>query len=84
MNYSRFSLLVTHELIFGHFGFVTALGAYLNKHNGQKSVFVTKIGFNFYLKNYFKKLKNQLWLGFHIRAYAGEAEQFEVLLGYNW
>lgn len=84
LNYARFSILATHELLFGHFGFVTAVGAYFNKHKSQRSVIATKIGFNFYLKNYFKKIKHQLWLGCHVRAYAGEAEFVEFVLGYNW
>ena len=83
-NYARFSMMATHELLFGHFGFVTSVGAYFNKHRSQGSVILTKVGFNFYLKNYFKRFKHQLWMGCHVRAYAGEAEFVEVVLGYNW
>lgn len=84
LNYARFSISATHEFLFGHWGLVTGLGAYMNKHKYQRSVLLTKVGFNFYLQNYFKKIKHQLWLGCHVRAYAGEAEFVEVLLGYNW
>ena len=83
-NYARFSILATHEFLFGHWGLVTTVGAYFNKHRFQSSVIATKVGFNFYLKNYFKKVKHQLWLGCHIRSYAGEAEFLEFVLGYNW
>lgn len=84
LNYARFSILATHEFLFGHWGFVTAIGAYFNKHHGQRSVLATKIGFNFYFKNYFKKFKHQIWAGCHIRAYSGEAEFVEMVLGYNF
>lgn len=83
-NYGRISILATHEFIFGHWGFVTAIGAYFNKHHGQRSVLATKLGFNFYFKNYFKKFKHQVWAGCHVRAYAGEAEFVEAVLGYNF
>lgn len=84
LNYARFSILATHEFLFGHWGLVTGFGVYMNKHKYQRSVILSKVGFNLYLQNYFKKIKNQLWLGCHVRAYAGEAEFVEVLLGYNW
>lgn len=84
LNYSRFSILATHELLFGNWGFVTSLGVYLNKHTSQRSLLATKIGFNFYFKNYFKHFKHQLWAGCHVRAYGGEAEFVEFVLGYNW
>lgn len=84
LNYARFSISATHEFLFGHWGLVTGIGAYLNKHKYQRSVVLGRIGFNFYLQNYFKTVKNQLWLGCHVRTYAGEAEFVEVLLGYNW
>lgn len=84
LNYARFATLLTHELLFGHWGFVTGIGIYVNKHRYQRSLIVSKVGFNFYLKNYFKKMKHQLWAGCHVRAYAGEAEFVEVILGYNW
>lgn len=83
LNYARFSILATHELLFGHWGLVTGVGVYLNEHKYQRSIIISKVGFNFYLHNYFKNFKNQLWLGCHVRAYAGEAEFVEVLLGYN-
>lgn len=84
LNYARFSVAATHEFLFGHWGLVTGFGVYLNEHKYQRSVLLSKIGFNFYLQNYFKQFKSQLWLGCHVRAYAGEAEFVEVLLGYNW
>jgi len=83
-NYARLSFLVTHELLFGHWGFLTSVGAYLNNHRYRRSPIVTKIGFNFYLHNYFKHIPHQLWVGCHVRAYAGEAELVEFVLGYNW
>ncbi|BDS13831.1 acyloxyacyl hydrolase [Aureispira anguillae] len=84
LNYARLSVLATHELLFGHWGLVTAIGVYVNKHRFQRSVIASKVGFNFYLHNYFKKFKHQLWMGCHIRAYAGEAEFVELVIGYNW
>lgn len=84
LNYTRFSILASHEFLFGHWGLATTFGVYLNQHKYQRSLIVSRVGFNFYLQNYFKNFKNQLWLGCHIRAYAGEAEFVEVLLGYNW
>lgn len=83
-DYARLSILATHEFIFGHWGFLTAAGVYLNDHRYRRSVIVTKIGFNAYLNNYFKRHRHQLWLGVHVRAYAGEAESVELVLGYNW
>jgi hypothetical protein len=83
LNYARFSVSATHEFLFGHWGLVTGLGVYMNKHKYQRSILLTRIGFNFYLQNYFKHFKNQLWLGCHVRAYAGEAEFVGILLGYN-
>lgn len=80
----RFSIFLSHELLFGHFGFYTGGGIYLNKHLSQRSIVTAKIGFNFYLNNYFKKVKNQLWAGLHVRTYFGEAEFVEFVLGYNW
>lgn len=80
----RFSILFSHELLFGNFGFYTGGGVYLNKHLSQRSLIIAKIGFNFYLHNYFKKIKHQLWAGFHVRSYFGEAEFVEFVLGYNW
>lgn len=84
LNYARLATLLTHELLFGHWGLITGVGVYFNKHRYQRSLIVSKVGFNFYLKNYFKKMKHQLWIGCHVRAYAGEAEFVEVVLGYNW
>ncbi|MCP4438064.1 MAG: acyloxyacyl hydrolase [Aureispira sp.] len=80
----RFSVFFSHELLFGNFGFYTGGGVYLNKHLSQRSIITAKIGFNFYLHNYFKRVKHQLWAGFHVRTYFGEAEFIEFVLGYNW
>lgn len=83
-NYSRIAVAITHEFIFGHLGFVTTVGVYLNKHRFQRSIILSKIGFHLYLHNYFKKMKHQLWAGGYVRAYAGEAEFVEFVLGYNF
>ncbi|MCH2044596.1 MAG: acyloxyacyl hydrolase [Saprospiraceae bacterium] len=80
----RFSIMAQHELLFGHIGFVSNFGVYLNEHEGQRSFFYTKIGFHFYAKNYFLKHKHQLWAGVYVRTYGGEAEFIEFALGYNF
>lgn len=83
-NYARLSVAATHELLFGNWGFVFALGVYLNEHRFQRSLLLTRIGFNLYLNNYPKKDRHQWWLGTYVRTYGGEAELVEIALGYRW
>lgn len=84
LNYARLSVVATHELLFGHWGFVTGLGVYLNAHRFQRSLLLGRIGFNLYLKNYLKQDRHQCWLGVYVRTYSGEAELVELALGYRW
>lgn len=83
-DYSRIAVLLTHELLFGHWGFVSGLGVYTNTHRYQRSLLVAKLGFNLYLQNYFKRQQHQVWVGCHVRAYGGEAELVQLVLGYNF
>ena len=81
---SRFIWFVGHEYLFGHVGFVTDLGLYLNNYYNRRSLVATKIGFNFYLKNSLEKTKYMPWIGFSIHSNLTEAEFVELILGYSF
>ena len=81
--FARMSLQCSHELMFGHIALVTTLGVYFNKHAYQRSVLLSKVGIQCYLHSYFKKCRHQVMVGAFIRAYGGEAERFELTLGYH-
>ena len=83
-DFARMSIQVGHELMFGHLAFVTIFGVYLNNHAYRRSIILTKIGMQWYLHSYFKKIRHQIMLGAFIRSYAGEAERFEIVLGYHF
>lgn len=81
---SRYVVHLGHELNFGHIGFLTEGGFYLNNHYGRRSIISTKIGFNFYPKNAFRYFRNQIFMGVYVRSYFGEAEFVEFALGYKF
>lgn len=81
---SRFSWYLGYEWLFGHFGFLTEVGIYLNNHYGRQSIFTTKLGLNFYPKNTFSNSRFMPFFGAYVRAYAGEADFFEMTLGFNF
>ena len=81
---SRFSWYLGHEWLFGHLGFLAEAGIYLNKHYGRQSIFTTKLGFNFYPRNTLFYSKFSPYFGAYVRAYAGEADFFEMTFGFNF
>ncbi len=83
-DFDRYSIWIDHELLFGHIGFYTLGGIYLNKHSEQRSLFATQVGLNFYPRSVFRSLQHQCWIGLHIRAYFGLAEFPMLQLGYRF
>ncbi len=81
---SRYSWYLGYELLFGHLGFLAEAGIYLNDHYGKQSIFTTKLGLNFYPYNTLTRSKISPYFGAYVRAYAGEADFFEMTLGFNF
>lgn len=79
---SRYSWYLGYELLFGHVGFLTEAGIYLNQHYSRQSIFTTKLGFNFYPRNTISHSKFLPFFGAYVRAYAGEADFFETTFGF--
>lgn len=78
---SRFTWHLGHEWLFGHLGFLTEAGLYLNDHYGRLSIFTTKLGLNFYPRNTLDHSSFMPFFGAYVRAYAGEADFFEMTVG---
>jgi hypothetical protein len=83
-DYERYAFWLSHEWIFGHFGFSALGGIYLNKHEGQRSVIPTQVGLNFYPRLPYRHFRHQVWVGLHIRAYFGLAEFVMLQAGYRF
>lgn len=81
---SRYVWFVGHEFLFGHLGFLTEGGLYLNQFEKRKSILASKLGFNFYPFNAFKKHAHLPYLGLYIHSSFGEAEYIEMVLGYQF
>ncbi len=79
---TRYIWFVGHEFMFGHVGFLTEGGFYLNKFEGKTSILSAKIGFNFYLKNTSNHRGFMPYLGVYIHSSFGEAEFIELAAGY--
>jgi hypothetical protein len=78
---SRLTLFLGHEFLFGHFGFLGEGGIYLNRHYNQKSLFSTKLGFQYYPLNALTHPHYTPFVGLSVRAYFGEAEFVELSSG---
>jgi hypothetical protein len=83
-DFNRYALWVGHEWIFGRLGFLAIGGIYLNRHIGQRSIFPTQTGINFYPKLPYRYNKQQFWMGVHIRAYFGLADYVMLQMGYRF
>lgn len=83
-QHNRVALMVQHEFLFGHWAFATQGGIYLGRHAEQRSIFASKVGFVYYLRNTFGTHRHQCWLGAYVRAYFGEAEAVELQIGYRF
>jgi Lipid A 3-O-deacylase (PagL) len=81
---SRYSWYLGYELLFGHVGFLAEAGIYLNDHYGKQSIFTTKLGLNYYPRNTILHSKLLPYFGAYVRAYAGEADFFEMTAGFNF
>lgn len=81
-QFQRWCVLAQHEFLVGNWSFLTAGGIYINKHLAQRSLFASKIGVHYYPRSWFKHQHHQVWTGVHVRAYFGEAEFVEGVLGY--
>jgi hypothetical protein len=83
-DFDRYAFWLGHEWLFGRFGFFAMGGLYLNKHVYQRSLIPTQTGLNFYPRLPYKYLKNQAWIGVHIRAYFGLADYVMLQMGYSF
>lgn len=81
---NRYVWFMGHEFLFGHVGFLTEGGFYLNKFEGKSSFLSAKIGFNFYLNNNFDKTGFLPYLGVYIHSSFGEAEFIELSAGISF
>lgn len=81
---TRYSVTAGHEFLFGHLGFLTELGVYLNKHYERRHIISTRIGFNFYPRNPLRHPRQQVYGGVHVLAYFGLADILETVLGYRF
>jgi len=83
-DFNRYAVFLSHEFLFGHFGFYTLGGVYLNKHVEQRSLIATQVGLNFYPRSTIWFQKHQVRIGVNIRAYFGLAEFALLELGYRF
>ncbi|MEM7103427.1 MAG: acyloxyacyl hydrolase [Bacteroidota bacterium] len=81
---SRYSWYIGHEAVFGHVGFLTEAGLYLNNFFLRRSLISNRIGFTFYGKNPLKVYRNLPYVGIYIHAVQGEAEFTEFLIGFDF
>jgi len=81
---TRFVWFAGHEFLFGHVGFLTEGGFYLNKFEGKSSFLSAKIGFNFYLNNTLYHTSFLPYLGIYIHSSFGEAEFIELSAGWHF
>lgn len=81
---NRYVWSLGHEFLFGHVGFLTEGGFYLNKFEGKSSFLSAKIGFNFYLNNTFDQSDFLPYLGVYIHSSFGEAEFIELSAGMSF
>lgn len=78
---TRYVWTVSHELAFGHLSLLTEGGLYIGKHFGQSSPFASKVGFVVYPVNILKHNSPTPYAGIAVRAYFGEAELVECMIG---
>lgn len=78
---TRYVWIISHELGFGHLSLLTEGGLYLGKHYGQRSPFSSKVGFLAYPVNILKHNGPTPYAGIAVRAYFGEAELVECMVG---
>jgi Lipid A 3-O-deacylase (PagL) len=86
-----------HELLWKKLSFVIQGGVFLYNPlyrellNQQKTIttkqhlkalFTTKFGFQYYLKDAYKKYKNQVYIGSYVKANLGQADYWETSIGY--
>ncbi len=86
-----------HEYLWKHLSFVVQGGVFLYNPlyreilSSQKSIstkqrlkalFTTKFGFQYYLKDTYKKFKNQVYIGSYVKANLGQADYWETSIGY--
>lgn len=83
-DFNRYAVFLSHEFLFGHFGFYTLGGIYLNKHVDQRSWMATQVGLNFYPRSTVWFQKHQVRIGVNIRSYFGLAEFALLELGYRF
>ncbi len=81
---SKYVWFVGHEFLFGYIGLLTEGGFYLNDFEDKTSFLASKLGFNFYPANAFKKWKHLPYFGFYIQSSFGEAEYVELVVGYQF
>jgi len=79
---TRYVWFLGHEFLFGHVGFLTEGGFYLNKFEGKSSFLSAKLGFNFYINNTLQKTSFLPYLGIYIHSSFGEAEFIELATGW--
>lgn len=79
--YTRYSLILGHTFLFGHWGLVTEGGIYLREHQSMRSQFLLNLGINWYSRNYFEQQNWQFFIGPRVRTYLGEAEMLELAVG---
>jgi hypothetical protein len=82
---SRYLVWLSHEFLFNHWGFLTEGGVYLKKHYGQRSIFSTKLGINFYPYQKLTAHKPYIpYIGWNVRAYFGDVDFSEIVLGWDF
>jgi hypothetical protein len=86
-----------HEYLWKHLSFVVQGGVYMHNplyreliqqqktttsKQHLKAWITTKFGFQYYLKDTYRKFKNQIYIGSYVKANLGQADYWETSLGY--
>ncbi len=86
-----------HEYLWKHLSFVLQGGVFMHNplyrellsqqrtitfKQHLKSLFTTKFGFQYYLKNTYSKFSNQLYIGSYVKANLGQADYWENSIGF--
>ncbi|HNQ12259.1 MAG TPA: acyloxyacyl hydrolase [Bacteroidia bacterium] len=96
-NASVISVFLSHEFLFGHLGLFTQGGInihnpfYRDQYKAMevkedirgylKTLFPSRIGLNYYIKNAYKRDKKNIYLGTYVKANFGQADFAEFVLG---
>jgi hypothetical protein len=98
-NASVLAFMIGNEFLYGHLGFVIQLGVYLHNPflkyyvnleddlslmGKMKAYIPGRFGFQYYLYDHFSEHKNNAFIGAYIKSNVGQADFFEMSMGYRF